>query len=111
MSKIKQLKVQLNRDGSLESTHFVNVYKNDQKEYDYFFPNSKDIKYDIMANDMFFYLPEDGLVKVDRMAMANSIEVRNPFLDHNLMDALVFSKLFLDFLDLPYSLPTFLLLS
>ena len=40
MSKIKKLKVQLNRDGSLESTHFVNVYKNDQKEYDYFFPRS-----------------------------------------------------------------------
>ena len=40
MSKIKKLKVQLNRDGSLESTHIVNVYKNDQKEYDYFFPRS-----------------------------------------------------------------------
>ena len=40
MSKIKKLKVQLNRDGSLESTHFVNVYKNDQNEYDYFFPRS-----------------------------------------------------------------------
>ena len=40
MSKIKKLKVQLNRDGSLESTHVVNVYKNDQKEYDYFFPRS-----------------------------------------------------------------------
>ena len=36
MSKIKKLKVQLNRDGSLESTHVVNVYKNDQKEYEYF---------------------------------------------------------------------------
>ena len=40
MSKIKKLKVQLNRDGSLESTHVVNVYKNDQKEYEYFFPRS-----------------------------------------------------------------------
>ena len=40
MSKIKKLKVQLNRDGSLESTHFINVYKHDQKEYDYFFPRS-----------------------------------------------------------------------
>ena len=55
-------------------------------ESNYFFPENKDIKYDIMANDMFFYLPEDGLVKVDRMAMANSIEVRNPFLDHNLVE-------------------------
>ena len=40
MSKIKKLKVELNRDGSLESTHFINIYKHDQKEYDYFFPRS-----------------------------------------------------------------------
>ena len=40
MSKIKKLKVELNRDESLESIHFINVYKHDQKEYDYFFPRS-----------------------------------------------------------------------
>ena len=41
MSKIKKLKVQLNRDGSLESTHFINVYKHDQKEYDLSFKISE----------------------------------------------------------------------
>jgi len=32
------------------------------------------------------YLPGDLLVKADRMSMAHGLEVRSPFLDHNLMD-------------------------
>jgi asparagine synthase (glutamine-hydrolysing) len=36
--------------------------------------------------DTRFYLPSDMLVKVDRMTMANALEARVPFLDHELAE-------------------------
>lgn len=54
---------------------------------DYFRENSPaDIVGNLTRVDMQTYLPDDLLVKVDRMSMAASLEVRSPFLDYKLLE-------------------------
>lgn len=40
----------------------------------------------VLYTDLKSYLPGDILVKVDRMSMANSLEVRSPLLDHKVIE-------------------------
>src|SRR3989344_6711186 len=48
--------------------------------------NSKVFLNKMLYADMKTFLLDDGLVKVDRMSMLNSLEVRNPFLDTYVID-------------------------
>ncbi len=45
--------------------------------------------YQLMYFHLKVSLPEDMLIKVDRMSMAHSLEVRTPFLDHRLIEFMV----------------------
>ena len=51
----------------------------------YFF-NSADKLKKLIISDYKFYFSEQMLLKVDRTSMANSLEVRSPFLDHKLIE-------------------------
>lgn len=63
------------------------VDKSDVKQYENMLSQYVDSDMnDILYSDTQFLLPNDMLYKVDKMSMANSLEVRTPFLDHELVD-------------------------
>ena len=49
------------------------------------FDNTKDYISNMLYYDIKYWLPDDLLMKVDKMTMATSLEARVPYLDHNVL--------------------------
>ncbi|MFI5135851.1 MAG: asparagine synthetase B family protein, partial [Chitinophagales bacterium] len=60
-------------------------YKQRKEELTQFIGSRKDLN-DVLLNDVSLVLPDDMLMKVDYMSMANSLEVRTPFLDYRVAE-------------------------
>ncbi len=63
----------------------ADVYRNRKSQLLSILDNGKDFN-DILYTDLKIVLNGDMLRKVDLMSMANSLEVRTPFLDHNIVN-------------------------
>lgn len=61
------------------------IYLNRKNQHLKFLENSTDFN-DVLATDLNLVLKSDMLRKVDLMSMANSLEVRTPFLDHEVVN-------------------------
>jgi len=71
-------------DGLTKRTNSYDPFEHTRRYYDA--ANGKDHISKILYTDLKSYLPGDILVKVDRMSMANSLEVRSPLLDHKVIE-------------------------
>jgi asparagine synthase (glutamine-hydrolysing) len=66
-----------NQQNSLAEMHLMDILNKNEK---------LDQIDQMLLADTFGYLPNDLLVKMDRMSMANSLEARSPFLDHDIIE-------------------------
>ncbi len=69
--------------------NFTRILGNKEFDYDFISNNwveTEDNFKSMQATDYKFYLPEVMMTKVDRASMANSLEIRSPFVDHKLIE-------------------------
>jgi len=73
---------------TLSDDKFLKLLKRDTQDlYENIVLNTEvDLYKSLLLNDYKYYLPEQMLFKVDRTSMANSLEVRSPFLDTKLVE-------------------------
>jgi len=72
--------------------NLLNFKSNFQFEKNYFNESLNTLK-KLMLSDYNFYFSELMLLKIDRTSMANSLEIRSPFLDHKLIEYVVSSDM------------------
>ena len=65
--------------------NLLNTHSSTKYIEDYFKPLENKYKA-LLISDYKFYLPEMMMFKIDRTSMANSLEVRSPFVDHKLIE-------------------------
>jgi asparagine synthase (glutamine-hydrolysing) len=64
----------------------LTTYETERQELIRFISDTSANMSQVLMSDMHLVLGGDMLVKVDRMSMANSLEVRNPFLDYRVVN-------------------------
>lgn len=71
--------------------NLLNLQSN-TKFADKFMSDESDVYKDLLKTEYKFYLFEMMTTKIDRTSMANSVEVRSPFLDHRLIEYILKSE-------------------
>lgn len=92
----------LSRSGNIENAYrsyledekLLNLFKVSSDKYDYAngLNNKEGLYKKLLSAEYKFYLSEMMMLKIDRTSMANSLEIRSPFVDHKLVEYIISTK-------------------